>query len=81
MIHASDDPATSAGDLHTLVAVFSPEGRLLEANQFAFDAVGMTPATALGKHYSELPPLAHRPEVATQFGALLERAVRGDVAR
>jgi len=64
---------------HTFVFVccFSPDGILLEANQPALAAAGVSVADFVGKPFTQINALSHSPEVTGQVRDLLRRAAEG----
>lgn len=64
---------------HTFVFVccFSPDGILLEANQPALAAAGVSAADSVGKPFTQINALSHSPAVTAQVRDLLRRGAEG----
>src|SRR5687768_8372912 len=75
----ADPPLPS--DERTAVAVFTPDGTLIEANRCAFEAFGLAPEEALGKRYDRMHSVSHHPDVVKQAGEMLAAAAAGYVVR
>jgi diguanylate cyclase (GGDEF)-like protein/PAS domain S-box-containing protein len=67
--------------MFTFVAVFSRDGRLLEANRFALAADNTTPEEAYGRHVSEIEALSHTAASRAQVTSMLQRAAAGSTVR
>ena len=65
----------------TFVAIFSRDGRLLEANRSALAAGSEPPEDVYGKHASEIEALSHTAESRAQVVDVLQRAAAGHSVR
>ena len=63
------------------VAIFSRDGRLLEANHFALTAGAESPEHIYGKHVSEIEALSHSAESRAQVVSIMERVTSGQTVR
>ena len=64
-----------------LVTIFTPEGRLIEANHAAFKALGARPEEVLGRPYTKIQALAHSQDVLDKVTASLASAAQGHATR
>jgi diguanylate cyclase (GGDEF)-like protein/PAS domain S-box-containing protein len=67
--------------MFTFVAIFSRDGRLLEANRFTLAAGGKEPEELYGKHLGEFEALSHTAESRAQALRMFQRAAAGITAR
>jgi len=64
-----------------LVTIFTPEGRLIEANPAALEAMGVRPEEVLGRSYTQIEALSHSQSVSGKIKAVLDSAARGRATR
>ena len=67
--------------LMALVAVYSTDGVMLDVNQAALLAGGVTRADAIGRRIDETPWVAHSPVTAARALQMVRRAAAGEVVR
>ncbi len=67
--------------LFALAAIFAPDGRLLEANEQALRAFGLTREQIIGREFAEIASLVLTPESVADARNLLNQAVAGQTAR
>ncbi|MGQ7843320.1 CheR family methyltransferase [Granulosicoccus sp. 3-233] len=67
--------------LRSFVGVCSTDGVLLQANQTALTAAGVTSETVIGKPFRETPWWADKPESQDLLDAAIERAASGESSR
>jgi diguanylate cyclase (GGDEF)-like protein/PAS domain S-box-containing protein len=63
------------------VAIFSRDGRLLEANRSALEAGDESPDDICGRHVGEIEALSHTAESRLRVIGMLQRAVSGQTVR
>lgn len=64
-----------------LVGLLTPDGTLIEGNQSALTATGMSRADSLGKPFADLYPWAYSYKVQQQLREAIDRAARGEGSR
>jgi PAS domain S-box-containing protein len=67
--------------LMALVAVYSTDGVMLDVNQAALLAGGVTRADAIGRRIDETPWVAHSPATAARALDMVRRAAAGEMVR
>jgi two-component system cell cycle sensor histidine kinase/response regulator CckA len=67
--------------LAALVAVYSPDGVMLDVNQTALDAGGVSRADAVGIRVDRTAWVAHSPATAARALAMVRRAAAGEMVR
>ena len=67
--------------LAALVAVYSPDGVMLDVNQAALDAGNIARADAVGTRIDRTPWVAHSPATAARALGMVRQAAAGDTVR
>jgi two-component system cell cycle sensor histidine kinase/response regulator CckA len=67
--------------LAALVAVYSPDGVMLDVNQAALDAGGIARADAVGTRIDQTPWVAHSPATAANVLRMVRQAAGGETVR
>lgn len=67
--------------LFTFVAVLTPDGNLIQANQALLDAAALKPEDVLGKHLTETYLWSYSPAVQARMRTAIEQVSQGDKVR